>query len=215
MYRSPERSPQDYRDGNFLYSVQASFSWPRVDLGLFGSYPSSLSKSAGFVSLSGKASSVSISAATLFLRSWHVYFPLEFGFRGKSCVQWEHVGENGISCFLPCISLLYIEWIWTNYCKLSRNFVGAIRTTTINCRVSFIDLYLNTRNFRMVFLPHTNTVILLEPYCGAITEPGLPVVKLAKTEIQMSQHNLLVLLCFSKTKSMKSNFRHSSTVPSK
>ena len=30
----------------------------------------------------------------------------------------------------------------------------------------------------MVFLPHTNTVILLEPYCGAITEPGIPVVLL-------------------------------------
>ena len=28
----------------------------------------------------------------------------------------------------------------------------------------------------MVFLPHTNTVILLELYCGTITEPGLPVV---------------------------------------
>ena len=32
MYRSPERSPQDSRDGIFLYSTQASFSWPRVDL---------------------------------------------------------------------------------------------------------------------------------------------------------------------------------------
>ena len=100
-----------------------------------------------------------------------------FEFRGKSCVEWKHVGENGISCFLPCILLLYIEWIWTNYCKLSRNFVGAIRTTTINCRVSFIDLYsVFPRNFRMVFLPHTNTVVLLKPYCGTITEPGLPVV---------------------------------------
>ena len=29
----------------------------------------------------------------------------------------------------------------------------------------------------MIFLPHTNTVILLEPYCGTITEPGLPVVE--------------------------------------
>ena len=29
----------------------------------------------------------------------------------------------------------------------------------------------------MVFLPHTNTVILLEPYCGTITEPGLPVIQ--------------------------------------
>ena len=26
----------------------------------------------------------------------------------------------------------------------------------------------------MLFLPHTNTVMLLEPYCGTITEPGLP-----------------------------------------
>ena len=41
-------------------------------LGLFGLYPSSLSKSVGFVSLSGKASLVSISAAILFLRFWHV-----------------------------------------------------------------------------------------------------------------------------------------------
>ena len=70
------------------------------------------------------------------------------------------------------------EWIWTNCCKLSRNFVGAIRTTTINCRVSFIDLYsVFPRNFRMILLPHTNTVILLEPYCGNITEPRLPVAK--------------------------------------
>ena len=133
-------------------------------LGLFGLYPSSLSKSVGFVFLLGKASLVSISTAILFLRSWHVYFPLQFEFRGKSCVEWEYVGENGISCLLPCILLLYIEWISTNYCKLSRNFVGAIRTTTINCRVSLIDLYLVfPRNFRMVFLPNTNIVILLEP----------------------------------------------------
>ena len=103
-------------------------------------------------------------------KNYCVYFPLEFEFRGKSCVEWENAGENGMSCFLPCILLLYIEWIWTNYCKLSQNFVGAIRTTTINFRVSFTDLYLAfPRNFRIVFLPHTNTVILLEPYCGYIT----------------------------------------------
>ena len=36
-------------------------------LGLFGLYPSSLSKSVGFVSLSGKALLVSISASILFL----------------------------------------------------------------------------------------------------------------------------------------------------
>ena len=78
-------------------------------LGLFGYYPSSLLKSVGFVSLSGKASLVSISAAILFLPSWHVYFPLEFEFRGKSCVEREHGGENGISCLLPSILLLYIQ----------------------------------------------------------------------------------------------------------
>ena len=38
-------------------------------LGLFGLYPSILSKSVGFFSLSGKASLVSISDAILFLRS--------------------------------------------------------------------------------------------------------------------------------------------------
>ena len=42
---------------------------------------------------------------------------------------------------------------------------------------SFIDLHLVfPTNFRIVFLPLTNTVNLLEPYCGTITEPGLPVL---------------------------------------
>ena len=118
MYRSPERSPQDSQDGLFCtvprsHFLGRVFIWPgyfgeRV-LGLFGLYPSNLSKSVGFVSLSGKASLVSISAAILFVRSWHVYFPLEFEFRGKSCVEREHGGEYGISCLLPCTLLLYIE----------------------------------------------------------------------------------------------------------
>ena len=55
--------------------------------GLFGLHPSSLSKSAGFAFLFGKASLVSISAAILLLQSWHVYFLLECEFRGKSCVE--------------------------------------------------------------------------------------------------------------------------------
>ena len=152
-------------------------------LGLFGLYPLSLSKSVGFVSLSEKALLVSISAGILFLRSWHVYFPLEFEFRGKSCVEREHGSEDGISCLLPCILLLYINrsfsLVYTkgNLNKLSRNFVRAWRTTTTNCGVSFNDIYLVfPRNFGIAFLPHTNTVILLQPYCGTITEPGLPVV---------------------------------------
>ena len=44
-------------------------------------------------------------------------------------------------------------------------------TTTTNCRVSFIDLYLVfLENLRIVFFPHTNTVILPELYCSTITE---------------------------------------------
>ena len=50
-------------------------------LGLIGLHPSILSKSAGFVFLSGKASAI------LLLRSWNAYFLLEFEFRGKSCVE--------------------------------------------------------------------------------------------------------------------------------
>ena len=110
----PEKLPGLSRNG-----PQASFFsgralvWPgyigeRV-LGLFGLHPFSSSKSVGFVSLCGKASLVSISAGILFLRSWHVYFPLEFEFRGKSCVEREHGGEDGILCLLPCILLLHVE----------------------------------------------------------------------------------------------------------
>ena len=68
-----------------------------------------MSKSTGLVSLSGKASLVPISAANLLPRSWHVYFLLEFKFRGKSCVEREHGGEDGISCLRPCTLLLYVE----------------------------------------------------------------------------------------------------------
>ena len=87
MYRFPERSPQDSRDDFFCTVPRPHFLgraliWPgrfgEHILGLFGLYPSTLSKSVGFVSLSGKASLVSIPAAILFLRSWHVYVAVQF-----------------------------------------------------------------------------------------------------------------------------------------
>ena len=133
----PNLPPQDSRDGFFCtlprpYFLGHTLIWPGYFgehvLGLFGLHPLSLSKYVGFVSLSEKALLVSISVAILFLRSWHVYFPLEFEFRGKSCVEREHGGEDGISCLLPCIlllcinrsfSLVYTEWIWTNYHETS------------------------------------------------------------------------------------------------
>ena len=114
-------------------------------------------------------------------------------------------------CSLPTVApqqlLLYIEWIWTNYGKWSRNLVEAIRTSTINCRVRFIDLFLVfPRNFRMVFLPHTNTVILLEPYCGTITEPGLPVGQLVSMcEFKVTMHWRCVDSCYVFTLVMELN----------
>ena len=86
---------------------------------------------------------------------------------------------------------LYIIIVYrVNLNKLSRNFVGALRTTTTNCRVSFIDVYLVfPRIFRIVFLPHTNTVILLEPYCGTITDPGLPVHPAEQEIITFTDNN--------------------------
>ena len=72
---------------------------------------------------------------------------------------------------------LYIIIVYrVNLNKLSRNFVGALRTTTTNCRVSFIDLYLVfPRNFRIVFLPHTNTYFT-GTRTVALSQPGLPVM---------------------------------------
>ena len=58
----------------------------------------------------------------------------------------------------PTLYIIIVSRV--NFNKLSRNFVGALRTTT-DCRVSFTDFYLVfSRNFRIVFLPHPNTVIL-------------------------------------------------------
>ena len=74
MYQSQERPTKDTRDGFFCTVPRPHFLgraliWPGYFgehiLGLFGLHPSSLSKSAGFVFLSGKASLVSISAAIL------------------------------------------------------------------------------------------------------------------------------------------------------
>ena len=77
--------------------------WPgyfgAVFLGLFGLYPSSLSKSTGFVSLPGEASVVSISDAII------LYDPSMFVFRSnfveKIVLDREYGGQDGISCLLP------------------------------------------------------------------------------------------------------------------
>ena len=54
-------------------------------------------------------------------------------------------------------------------------------------------------NFRIVFLPHTNNVILIEPYSGTITEPGLPVQRLRElfhdNYVQISMRNVSYGVC--------------------
>ena len=65
-----------------------------------------ISASAGFVSLAGRASLVSISDAILFLRSEHVYLPLEFEFRGKVVLEREHGDRDAISCLLRTLCII-------------------------------------------------------------------------------------------------------------
>ena len=114
---------------------------------------------------------------------WFLYLLLSYFYDpGMFIFCWssnfvEKVVLNESMAHLVSATLYIITVYRVNLNKLSRTFVAAIRTTTTNCRVSFIDLCLVfPTNFRMVFLPHTNTVILLEPYWGTITEPGLPVI---------------------------------------
>ena len=125
-----------------------------------------------------------------------------FFYLGK--LHWFHICCYPITTILACLFSVGVRISWKKLCwmrawrrrwhlvsatlyiiivyrvnlnKLSRNFVAAIRTTTTNCRVSFIDLNLVfPTNFRIAFLPYTNTVNLLEQHCGTITEPGLPVI---------------------------------------
>ena len=129
MYRSLERSPQARTPGmEFFCTVPRphflgrALIWPGCFgehiLSLFGLYPSSLSKSVGFVSLSGKASLVSISAAILFLRSWNVYFPLEFDFVEKVVLN-----ESMSAKMAPRVSyLVYYYCIQCDFEQITANY---------------------------------------------------------------------------------------------
>ena len=108
MYRSLERSTQDTRDGFFLYSAQASFSWPRVDLArlLRRAY------SRPFWITSFEFAKV---CSILGKLHWFLHLLLSYYYDSgmfifcwssnsvKSCVEWEHGGEDGLSCLLPCM----------------------------------------------------------------------------------------------------------------
>ena len=103
-----------------------------------------------------------------------------FFYLGK--LHWFHICCYPITTILACLFSVGVRISWKKLCwmrawrprwhlvsptlyiiivnrvnlnKLSRNFVGALRTTTTNCRVSFMDLqYLVfPRNLRILFLP--------------------------------------------------------------
>ena len=106
-------------------------------------------------------------------------FPAEVANFGKAMYPFFVSVPRKVNPGHPGWIFFEFEQITANYHETS-NFVEAIKTTN-KSRVSFIDLYLIfPTNFRIVFLPHTNTLILLEPYCGTITQPGLPVITCAR-----------------------------------
>ena len=183
MYRSPERSPQDSRDGFFLYSAQASFSWPRVYLARLLRRACSRSFwiiSFEFVKVCGIPFSICESFIDFYICCYPISTILACLFSVGNWISskklcWKGARRRKWHLLSPTLYIIIVFKVNLN--KLSRNFVRALRTATTNCRVSFIDLYLVwfPRNFRILLLPHTNTVMLLERYCGTITEPGLPV----------------------------------------
>ena len=112
MYWSPERSPLDSRDGNFLHSAQASFSWPRVDLARL--LRRACSRSFWIISFEfAKVCWIRFSIWESFIGFYICCYSIStilaclFEFRGKSCVEREHGASPTLSqineCLLPCI----------------------------------------------------------------------------------------------------------------
>ena len=155
MYWSLERSPQDTGNGFDLWSTQA-LAWPRVDLARllrhmdfrpFWIISFEFVKVCG-IRFSSKESFIGF-YTWCYLNSTILACLFTAEFRGKSC--------GGKGAWRPRCHLV-------NLSKLSWNIVWSLRTTTTNCRVSFIDFYsVFPTNFRVVFLPHTNTVIFMKP----------------------------------------------------
>ena len=183
VYRSLERSTQDTRDGFFfvqcsgLIFLAARWFGPATSASTFLAFLDDILR---------VCQSLRDSLFYLGKLHWFLYRLLSYYYNpGMFIFCWSAnfvekvvLNESMASEMASLVSfLICYNCIWVNLKKSPRNFVGAIRTTITKCRVSFIDSYLVfPTNFRIVFLPHTNTVILLERYCGTITEPGLPVL---------------------------------------
>ena len=169
----------------FWYSAQASFSWPRVDLArlVWPAYSRPFwITSFEFVKVCGIRFSIWESFIGFYICCYPITTILACLFSVGVRISWKKLcwmraWRRRWHLLSPTLYIIIVYRVNLN--KLSRNFVGVIRTTPTDCRVSFIDFSLVfPSNFKIIFLPHTNTVILLEPYCGTITVPGLPVVSL-------------------------------------
>ena len=124
----------------FLYSAQASFSWPRVDLArlLRRAYSRPFwITSFEFVKVCGIRFSIWESFIGFYICCYPIITILACLFSFVVRISWKKL-QAAWHLVSPT---LYIIIVYTvNLNKLSRNFVGALRTTTTNCRVSFIDL---------------------------------------------------------------------------
>ena len=140
--------------------------------GLFGLYPLSLSKSAGFASL----------------LSWESFI---------SFYIWCYL----ISTILACLFTVGVRISWKKLCRkgsmegefeqIITKIRLSIKTTTANWRVSFMDLYLVfPTNFRTVFLPLTNTAILLERWLWYYHKAWVTTVTCVQTIVVITVKNI-------------------------
>ena len=140
-------APQESRDWFFfLYSAQASFSWPRVDLARLLRRACSRSFwiiSFEFVKVCGIRFSIRESFIGFYICCYPISTILACLFSVGVWISWKTLCWKGSwrrKWHLVSPTLYIIIVCRVNLNKLSRNFVGALRTTTTNCRVSFIYL---------------------------------------------------------------------------
>ena len=151
-------APQDSRDGFFLYSARLLRRACSRSFWII---------SFEFVKVCGIRFSIWESFIGFYICCYPIstilacLFPVGVRISGKT-LCWKGAWRRKCHLVSPTLYIIIVYRVSLN--KLSRNFVGALRTTTTNWRVSFIYLYLVfPRNFKIVFLPHTNTLNLLEP----------------------------------------------------
>ena len=179
-------SPQDTRDRfdlSDLYSAQDSFAWPRVDL----ARPLRLVDVRPFWIISFE-----------FVKVCWFRFSTE---PGKLHWFQFYIWCYLISTILACLFTVGVRISWKKLCRKG-NMEGefeqiitkirlSIKTTTANCRVSFIDLYLVfPTNFRIVFLFLTNTAILLERWLWYYHKAWVTTVTCVQTIVVITVKNI-------------------------